>query len=223
MTDANVSEPQRPEYIAEITRLILRIHIIEGLEHIFKHWSTEATGKLLRLLNATCDESVWEYLSEHEIKVLKQHLRRLGETFETLERAMVQSQLIPETEKAIETVKTSVEVIETFIDLGRPSRQVGSIYHYTAISRDKQGNLVLHPKVQGERDPDNPNHWYWGLSYIVWEGEQWRDRTKSIPRKALSQVQEMVNKRTPIQETLKYIDSLRKSPRCHLTKDTETD
>jgi hypothetical protein len=207
----SLQEPQRPEYIAEIAKLIVRLDVIKRLRHTLNHWDTEVTGQLLQLLNINCDQTIWEHFTPRELTILRQQLRKIGETLETVEQAIASQQLSPQTEKALKRVKTSVQTLKRIVDLGRPSCQTGSIYHYTSWKEDKLGNQVCHPKVQGERDPYNPNHWYWGLSYVVWDGSKWRDRSESIPRKALPQVREMVDNCAPVQETLNYIDSARKT------------
>ncbi|MFP5275406.1 hypothetical protein [Coleofasciculus sp.] len=56
----------------------------------------------------------------------------------------------------------------------KPSRASGWLEHYTKNKKLKQGIIATYPRVQGERDPDNPEHWYWAYRW-----EEKRENAKS--------------------------------------------
>lgn len=219
-----------PESIAEIFRLVTKLDLLERLDHRIKHKRTAITGQLLKLLSSHAGQVAWNLLDDDDLKSLRRQLKIVGISLDEVGGAIAQSQLIPGTIKTVDTKLCSKILVETdagtrgrgdthkmnvlpmnatwyekVIDLGRPSRQRGSLYRYTSNKKDKNGNTVIHPRVSGERDPYNPNHWYWGLSYVVWDGSKWCDRTLSIARKRLSQVQEALGNQLSIQEILQVI------------------
>ncbi|HEY9603198.1 MAG TPA: hypothetical protein V6C85_16405 [Allocoleopsis sp.] len=100
-----------------------------------------------------------------------------------------------EIREVIEETEPPIKVI----DLGKPSKQGGSLYRYTADRTGKDGITRKYPKVEGDRDPDNPNHWYWGISYIAWDGQKWTDKTLSVPRNKLSVIREAFEQELPLQ------------------------
>lgn len=113
--------------------------------------------------------------------------------------------LISEARKAPTFPNIPKKIVKKSIILGRPTHQTGSIYRYTTPREIKEG-IVEYPRVNGRRDPNNPNHWYWGLSYVVWKNNRWQDRSKSFPRRLLLQVQEAIARNVSLDELLTLIE-----------------
>lgn len=70
------------------------------------------------------------------------------------------------------------------------TKQVGSLYQYTANKADKVGNISTYPKVEGDRSREEDSHWYWGFSYVEKQNGKWRDKSAAVPRKKLPEVRE---------------------------------
>lgn len=47
----------------------------------------------------------------------------------------------------------------------QPKNPSGWLEHYTKNKQLKSGAIATYPSVEGERDPDNPQHWYWAYRY----------------------------------------------------------
>jgi hypothetical protein len=43
----------------------------------------------------------------------------------------------------------------------------GSLHQFTQKVTNKHGEVVEYPKVRGTRDPDNPKHWRWQVTWKV--------------------------------------------------------
>lgn len=73
------------------------------------------------------------------------------------------------------------------------SRQVGSLYQYTANRAGKDGIIREYPIVEGrDRDRGDDKDWYWGISYVEKVNGKWRDRSASIPQKSLQLARAMM-------------------------------
>ncbi|MHC5762968.1 hypothetical protein [Nostoc sp.] len=59
-------------------------------------------------------------------------------------------------------------------ELKRKRPASGWLEHYTKNKKLKDGTIATFPKVEGHREPDNPEHWYWAYKY-----EQKSDKAKS--------------------------------------------
>jgi len=134
----------------------------------------------------------------------------VGISLDEIDRAIAQSRLIPETKKTnITTAQTQEEELpkemaEKPVFLGRPTEQTGSLFKSTKPGI-KNGKPVLRPIVEGERDENNPNHWYWGYGYKVWIDDRWMSRSKSVPRKKLRLVEEAIADSTPVERVLTFL------------------
>lgn len=102
--------------------------------------------------------------------------------------------------------KKSLEKSET-----HASKQIGSLYHDTEWRTNKSGEKIQYPRVDGERDPENDDHWYWYISYVVRDGNHkknarkyggWKDTTAYVPRKNLSLCRELMREEFPVELTI---------------------
>jgi DNA N-6-adenine-methyltransferase (Dam) len=82
----------------------------------------------------------------------------------------------------------------------------GRLYSYTKDKTLKSGVIASYPRVTGERDPNNLEHWYWGYSYEVLENGEWRGRSLSVPRNKVAPVQAMIDSHKTINEIKSFIE-----------------
>jgi hypothetical protein len=54
---------------------------------------------------------------------------------------------------------------ENPLELTRQGWASGWLERYTKTKKLKNGTPVTYPRVKGDRDPDNPNHWYWAYRW----------------------------------------------------------
>jgi hypothetical protein len=121
---------------------------------------------------------------------------------------------------------TSVEVIKDFIkvlgDESEISREKvlgektefslekksasGHLYQYLKNKTLKSGVIASYPRVEGERDPNKLEHWYWGYSYEVLENDEWRRHSLSIPRSMVAPIQAMIDSHKTINQIKSFIE-----------------
>lgn len=57
----------------------------------------------------------------------------------------------------------------------------GSLHQFTQKVTNKHGEVVEYPKVRGTRDPDNPKHWRWQVTWKEKIDDKWRTRCVVVP------------------------------------------
>lgn len=82
----------------------------------------------------------------------------------------------------------------------------GRLYPYTKDKTLKSGVVASYPRVAGERDPNNLEHWYWGYSYEVLEKGEWRGRSLSVPRSKVAPIQAMIDSHKTVSEIKSFIE-----------------
>jgi len=68
----------------------------------------------------------------------------------------------------------------------------GWLHSYTKNKKLKSGIIATYPKVEGYRDPDNIDHWYWGYKYEVKIDGDWKTKTLPVHRFRVKTVREMI-------------------------------
>jgi len=58
--------------------------------------------------------------------------------------------------------------------------------------------VASYPRVEGHRDPDNINHWYWGYSYEELVNGVWKNRTLPVPKFRVLTVRDMIAQNSPV-------------------------
>jgi hypothetical protein len=58
----------------------------------------------------------------------------------------------------------------------------GSLHQFTQKVTNKHGETVEYPKVRGERNPDNPKHWKWQITWKEKIDGKWRTRCSFAKR-----------------------------------------
>lgn len=91
-------------------------------------------------------------------------------------------------------------------------RASGWLEHYTKSKKLKSGIIATYPRVEGERDPDNPAHWYWAYRW-----EEKRENAKSdngcvtravsLPRDKVQAVNLAIARDWPVEKILSFIRS----------------
>ncbi len=74
----------------------------------------------------------------------------------------------------------------------------GSLYRYLKNVKLKSGLSASYPRVDGVRDLDNVNHWYWGYNYKVSEQGEWKSKSLSVPKKKVCTIRLLIESNAPI-------------------------
>jgi len=129
----------------------------------------------------------------------------LGETGNPLE--LKSHSVLGESENPLELKPDSV-LGES--EKSKPSRASGWLEHYTKNKKLKQGIIATYPRVQGERDPDNPEHWYWAYRWEEKRGNAKSDngyvtRAISLPRHKVQAVNLAIARHWSVKKILSFI------------------
>ncbi|MBR8832535.1 MAG: hypothetical protein DSM106950_00445 [Stigonema ocellatum SAG 48.90 = DSM 106950] len=84
----------------------------------------------------------------------------------------------------------------------------GSLYRYLKNVLLKSGEIASYPRIQGDRDPENLKHWYWGYNYKIFEDGNWKTKSLSLTRNRVSGVRYMIEKNAPITAIRAFIKVL---------------
>jgi hypothetical protein len=85
------------------------------------------------------------------------------------------------------------------------SRACGCLYQYIENKKLKDGSIVSYPRVEGERDKHNYNHWRWGYSWEEKIDGQWKNRSVGVPNKIVQIVANMINNGNTVQNIREFI------------------
>ncbi len=90
--------------------------------------------------------------------------------------------------------------------LEKASEQAGCLYQYLESKKLKDGSTIEYPKVLGERDPNNPEHWRWGFNWKEKRGGKWKGRSiGSIPHSAIAKIRTMQQQGAKREEVVSFI------------------
>jgi hypothetical protein len=81
----------------------------------------------------------------------------------------------------------------------------GSLNQFTQKVINKNGEVVEYPKVNGIRDPDNPKHWRWKLSWKEKVDEQWVTRGLSVKPSKVAIVKNLITRNVGIQGIQEFL------------------
>jgi hypothetical protein len=80
--------------------------------------------------------------------------------------------------------------------------------HFTQSKVDKDGKIREYPTVEGDRDPENIQHWYWQFTYKVKnDWGKFVTQTQTVPRRKVTTVRSLIEQNTSIQGVLEYLRS----------------
>ncbi len=69
----------------------------------------------------------------------------------------------------------------------------GCLHPYTKNKKLKSGITATFPRVEGKRNPDNIDHWYWGYSYKEFVDGEWKGKTLPVPKFRVATVRFMIS------------------------------
>jgi hypothetical protein len=72
------------------------------------------------------------------------------------------------------------------------SQQSGSLHQYVKKVTGENGEIVGYPKVVGERDRSNINHWHYQLTWKVKIDGKWRTCCRSVPRNKVESIEQIL-------------------------------
>ena len=72
------------------------------------------------------------------------------------------------------------------------SQQSGSLHQYVKKVVGENGEIMEYPKVVGERDRNNINHWNYQLTWKVKIDGKWRTQCRSVPRHKVESIEQIL-------------------------------
>jgi lysyl-tRNA synthetase class I len=81
----------------------------------------------------------------------------------------------------------------------------GSLNQYTQKVRNKRGEVVEYPKVRGERDPDNPKHWQWKLTWKESVDGRWVTRGINVKPTQVAKVRKYIAQNAGIHQIGRFL------------------
>jgi hypothetical protein len=81
----------------------------------------------------------------------------------------------------------------------------GSLAPFLENKKLKDGRIVTYPRVHGERDKLNYDHWRWGYYYEIKIGDEWKNRSMPVPARIASLVREMIDKKYSVEQIKDFI------------------
>ncbi len=85
------------------------------------------------------------------------------------------------------------------------------MYCYLKNVKLKSGLTASYPPVDGVRESDNINHWYWGYNYKVSEQGEWKSKSLSVSRNKVCTVRLLIESNAPIVAIKDFIKALEDS------------
>lgn len=77
--------------------------------------------------------------------------------------------------------------------------QSGCLYPYFSNRKLKDGRIASYPRVEGQRDPDNIEHWYWAYCYEENVDGDWKNRSLPVPKFRVRTIREMIERNAPLE------------------------
>jgi hypothetical protein len=101
------------------------------------------------------------------------------------------------------------------IRASRSPGKSGSLCQFTQLKTAKDGSMSEYPSItsgrqanEGERDPENIDHWYWHFTYKEKNLQgKFVTRTKTVPRRKVSTIHDLIAQNTSIAGILEYLHS----------------
>jgi hypothetical protein len=167
------SEPMNPVQLPpSLLKLVARIERRGEELHTAHHRLMTDIRELVQVIRTTYNRSAHEEYQSLLTKLATQ-----------LEKALAQ-------QDALESIAVPPrpELIEqAFIN---NSKQIGCLYRYTSKRRNKAGELIEYPTIEGVRDESIDEHWFWGYKYAVKDPVtgKWRKPSRSVKLEKLPAV-----------------------------------
>ncbi|NJQ96737.1 MAG: hypothetical protein HC784_01540 [Hydrococcus sp. CSU_1_8] len=81
----------------------------------------------------------------------------------------------------------------------------GSLNQFVRKVKNSKGQIVLYPKVKGQRNPNNPRHWAWNLTWKDKVDDKFISRSTNVPPGRVSQVKAMILENLDISEIQAFL------------------
>jgi hypothetical protein len=72
------------------------------------------------------------------------------------------------------------------------SKQSGSLHQYVKKVAGENGEIVEYPKIIGERNKNNINHWHYQLTWKMKIDGKWRTCCRSVPRHKVESIKRIL-------------------------------
>jgi hypothetical protein len=81
----------------------------------------------------------------------------------------------------------------------------GSLHQFTQKVTNKHGQTVEYPKVRGERDPHNPKHWKWQITWKEKVDGKWRTQCSIVPQRKVGWVKKAIAQSAGIERIREFL------------------
>ena len=81
----------------------------------------------------------------------------------------------------------------------------GSLHQFTHKVTNKHGEVVEYPKVWGERDPHNPKHWKWQVTWKENIDGKWHSRCRIVPHRKVAWVKKAISESLGIEKIQAFL------------------
>lgn len=81
----------------------------------------------------------------------------------------------------------------------------GSLHQFTQKVTNKHGETVEYPKVRGDRDPHNPKHWKWQITWKEKIDDKWRTRGLLVPAAKVAWVKKAIAQSVGIERIREFL------------------
>ena len=81
----------------------------------------------------------------------------------------------------------------------------GSLNQFTQKVKNKHGEIIEYPKVNGIRDPNNPKHWRWKLTWKEKIDDRWLTRGLLVQPSQVTKVQKSIAGNVGIEEIWEFL------------------
>lgn len=102
-------------------------------------------------------------------------------------------------------VRENKEASEQEVKTKKTKTASGSLAPFLENKKLKDGTIVTYPRVHGERDKLNYDHWRWGYYYEVKVNGEWKNKSLPVPARIAPLVREMIDKDYPVEEIKSFI------------------
>jgi hypothetical protein len=80
-----------------------------------------------------------------------------------------------------------------------------SLHQFTQKVKNKRDEIVEYPKVKGDRDPNNPLHWQFQVTWKEKINGEWKSRCRSVPPRKAAWVRKAIVENLGIKQIQEYL------------------
>ncbi len=82
----------------------------------------------------------------------------------------------------------------------------GSLCQFIQIKTAKNGEEREYPKIDGERDRNNIEHYFWSYSFKHKSGDKFITRSTSVPRPKVQAVADLISNGASVAKILRFLE-----------------